>query len=392
MGEKAVDRSWTVEEVVPLLRELSFFHGMPDEDLEVAASLLERFPVEDGFCLFRQEDGGNAFYIVLEGEVELSLALPSGSVEKLAIRRPGECLGAAPLLHGGPQSASAVALGETVLLRCDEAGFRQLLTNNLFAVRVLEAFARVQRALELRLWAQERLSHKVRENGPDLRDVSRIIQRGLLPREAPSIQGFDLAAGTRLEAGGSGRTMWDCFQLKDGRRGLVSFNVLGEGFPAGHLLVLARSLLRELARDQDDLRGLLARLNSGVAWGVVEGMEQSMEAGILLPSGSSVEWACAGRCPGGVIRRRTGVFQGVASHGPPLGVLAGFHFGVQRLELGSGDAVLALSEASQGILRGAADLVASLQGKPVGEVVSTLQKALKKAGTPDVSILFARKQ
>jgi hypothetical protein len=76
-------------------------------------------------------------------------------------------------------------------------------------------------------------------------------------------------------------------------------------------------------------------------------------------------------------------------------MLGGFHYGTQRLELGSGDSVLVLSEASQGIFRGAADLVASLHGKPVGEVVSTLQKALNKARQdvePDISILFARKQ
>jgi len=127
---------------------------------------------------------------------------------------------------------------------------------------------------------------------------------------------------------------------------------------------------------------------------VVEGMEQFVEAGILIPSRSGVEWAGAGRCPGGIIRRN-GIFQDFTSHGPPLGMLGGFLYGTHRLELGSGDSVLVLSEAPQGIFRGAADLVATLHGKPVGEVVSTLQKALSKARQgedPDVSVLFVRKQ
>ena len=57
--------------------------------------------------------------------------------------------------------------------------------------------------------------------------------------------------------------------------------------------------------------------------------------------------------------------------------------------------MVVLSGGSQGLFRGAADLVASLQGKPVGEIVGMVQKALKKAQPEDpveTSILFIRKQ
>jgi hypothetical protein len=75
-------------------------------------------------------------------------------------------------------------------------------------------------------------------------------------------------------------------------------------------------------------------------------------------------------------------------------MMDGFVYGTQRMELGAGDSVIVVSDVSQGIFRGAADLVASLQGKPVGEVVSTLHKALAKAqpDTPvEASVLFVRK-
>ena len=65
------------------------------------------------------------------------------------------------------------------------------------------------------------------------------------------------------------------------------------------------------------------------------------------------------------------------------------------MELGAGDSVVVLSETPQGIFRGAADLVATLQGKPAGEIVTTLHKALAKA-QPEIpveaSVLFIRKQ
>lgn len=226
------------------------------------------------------------------------------------------------------------------------------------------------------------------------REISRTIQRGLVPREAPRVRGYDIAAGTNFEDDGRGATLWDFTRLRDGRLALMTLNVQGEGLPPGHYLAVVRSLLRELAKDLDSLDGLLARVNSGLALAVVEGLEQYVEAGVLLPGEGEVEWAGAGRCLGGVIRR-TGIFEEFTSHGPPLGMMEGFRYGTQRMELGVGDAVIVLSDASQGIFRGAADLVASLQGKPVGDIVSTVQRAMKKAHAEEpveASILFIRRQ
>ena len=225
-------------------------------------------------------------------------------------------------------------------------------------------------------------------------EISRVIQRGLIPREAPRVKGYDIAAGTILDDDGSGGTIWDFAQLKDGRIALLTLSVLGTELPPAHYLAIARGLLRELGKDQESLRGLLARVNSGLASAVVEGMEQYVEAGVLLPGEGHVEWAGAGRCPGGIIRR-TGIFEEFSTHGPPLGMMEGFLYGTQQMELGVGDSVIVLSEASQGIFRGAADLVAHLQGKPVGDIVTTVQKALRKAqptGPVETSILFIRRQ
>lgn len=238
------------------------------------------------------------------------------------------------------------------------------------------------------------LAVQVDDRNLSAEEISRIIQRGLLPSKAPRIPGFDIAAGTSLTDHGPGRTLWDFFQLKDGKTGLVNLTVKGDGLPPGHYLAVARSLLRELGRDHDDLAGFLARVNSGLAAAVVEGMDQFVEAGVLLPSEGGVEWAGAGICPGAVIRR-DGVFQEFASHGPPLGMMEGFLYGTERLELGAGDSVIVLSEVPQGVFRGAADLVSSLHGKPVGEVVTTLHRALAKAqpdDPPETSVLFVRKQ
>jgi serine phosphatase RsbU (regulator of sigma subunit) len=326
--------------------------------------------------------------------VELTVNRSSGGVDKLAIRRPGEAFGEMALLNDAPRSASARAISAGTLLRVERDGFRELLGNNPLAMKILGSLSKALRALDVRFAAQERLNSNRSSRGVDVAEMSRLLQRGLIPMEAPRIKGFDIAAGTNLEDMGEGRTIWDYAGLKDGRTALLSLNVQGTGLPPGHYLAMARSLLREIGKDHTDLKGLLARVNSGLAAAVVEGMGQYVEAGVLLPSAGGVEWAGAGRCMGAIIRRN-GVFEEFSTHGPPLGMMAGFLYGTQRMELGAGDAVLVLSEATQGLFRGAADLVASLQGKPVGEIVTMVHKALKKAnpeGRVETSVLFARKQ
>lgn len=388
------DQSWSPEEVKPLLRQVTFFEDLTNEDLQQLATIVKRAVVDEGEVIFKEGDEGDAFYIVHDGGVELTVTRPSGEVEKLALRRPGEAFGEMALLNDAPRSATATAASRSTLVRLDKEGFHALLGHNSLALRILASLSRALRALDVRFAAQERLNANRAAGSVDVWEMSRLLQRGLIPLEAPRIRGFDIAAGTNLEENGPGRTLWDHAELKDGRTALVNLHVQGDGLPPGHYLAMARSLLREIARDHSDLKGLLARVNSGLAAAVVEGMEQYVEVGILLPADGGVEWAGAGRCPGAIIRRN-GVFEEFTTHGPPLGMMEGFLYGTQRMELGAGDAVIVLSEATQGLFRGAADLVASLQGKPVGEVVTMVHKALKKAnpeGGLETSVLFARKQ
>jgi hypothetical protein len=75
-------------------------------------------------------------------------------------------------------------------------------------------------------------------------------------------------------------------------------------------------------------------------------------------------------------------------------MMGGFKYNVQSLAMGSGDTAFVLSHASPGLFMGAADLMAQLHGKPAGEVVSTLHKAIRKAQgelRTETSVLYARR-
>ena len=50
------DQSWSVEEIIPLLRKVSFFEGLSDEDLGKVASIVKRAVVEEEEILFQEGD------------------------------------------------------------------------------------------------------------------------------------------------------------------------------------------------------------------------------------------------------------------------------------------------------------------------------------------------
>lgn len=225
------------------------------------------------------------------------------------------------------------------------------------------------------------------------REVSRVLQAVLLPAAVPRVEGFDVAAGTTTEETGRGGSVWDWVTLGDGRTALLTLDVRQDGLPPAHLLGVARAVIRGLAADHAALPDILAKANEALSSAALDGFDQFVEVGMLVARPDGVEWASAGRVPGGVIRRG-GALEEFEAHGPPLGMLGGFKYSVQHFTVGAGDTVLVLSHASHGLFLGAADLVAELHGKPAGELVTTLHRAIRQAQgdeRTETSVLYARK-
>ena len=136
----------------------------------------------------------------------------------------------------------------------------------------------------------------------------------------------------------------------------------------------------------------MATVNRALSVGAPEATDQVVEGAALVPVDDGVQWTSAGNTPGGIIGR-DGTFQEFASQGPPMGVMEGFNYRVTHYPMSVGDACVVLSDGSAGLFKGAADLVAGLVGKPVGDVVATVHKAIRQAqgAETEVSVLFLRK-
>ena len=384
---------WSTDEVIGLLQRVDLFEGLPAGDLSRIAGIVRGVTASAGEILFEEGEPGDAFYIVFRGAVQIVKARADGAEDKLAIRRGGEGFGEMALLNDAPRSATARALEDTELMAVGRSDFQELLGGDTLPFRMLQVLSKALRALGIRFASVEKIQDAGSQMRLDAHEISRVMQAGLLPTTAPRIPGFEVAAGTTTEESGRGSSVWDWVALGDGRTALLAMDVRQDGFPAAYHLGVVRAVLREIVATQASLPQILARANEALSASGIDGLDQFVELGILAVEAGAVEWASAGRIPGGIIRRE-GTFEDFSAHGPPLGLMGGFKYSAKKFSVSAGDTVLVLSHASQGLFLGAADLVAQIHGKPAGEVVSTLHRAIRKAQgeqRSEVSVLFARK-
>ncbi|HYN87384.1 MAG TPA: cyclic nucleotide-binding domain-containing protein, partial [Ardenticatenaceae bacterium] len=91
------------------LRRLPLFAGLSDLDLDQLYEMAEPVTLAEDEFLITEGDIGDALYVVLDGEVEITRR--SGAQELvLAVKGSGEVLGEMALLEQAPRNASVKTL------------------------------------------------------------------------------------------------------------------------------------------------------------------------------------------------------------------------------------------------------------------------------------------
>jgi CRP-like cAMP-binding protein len=113
--------------VLDALAAIPFFAGLEPAALERLAAGMRSRRFRRGEVIFHLGDPGDALFVIVEGEVKISLPSETGDEAILATLRAGDVFGELALLDGAPRSATASALSptETVMLPRDK--FRELI-------------------------------------------------------------------------------------------------------------------------------------------------------------------------------------------------------------------------------------------------------------------------
>ncbi|REJ19014.1 MAG: Crp/Fnr family transcriptional regulator [Paenibacillaceae bacterium] len=113
--------------MIELLRKVSLFDQMTDEQLEHILSIAQRRTFPAGTVLFHENDYGAAFYVILKGSIKIFKRSAKGEEKVLTLLQSGDSFGELSLIDGRPRSASAATLEPTSVLVIAEQPFHELL-------------------------------------------------------------------------------------------------------------------------------------------------------------------------------------------------------------------------------------------------------------------------
>ena len=115
---------------VDLLRGIPYFAGLSDADLEAVRLRMFEQSVERGDMILMEEDPSEAVYFVVSGAVKVFKTSIEGKEQILCLLRTGESFNDVPILDGGPNLASAVAITPVVLYGMTRTDVEELLREN----------------------------------------------------------------------------------------------------------------------------------------------------------------------------------------------------------------------------------------------------------------------
>ncbi|MBI3243061.1 MAG: Crp/Fnr family transcriptional regulator [Chloroflexi bacterium] len=105
----------TPSEAIALLRQAPLFAELGDAGLTALTSDFRRRELARGDVIFRQGDESRNLYVVFKGKIRIFKISPAGHETSLAIFSSGDIIGEFACLDGEPRSATAIALGRSVV-------------------------------------------------------------------------------------------------------------------------------------------------------------------------------------------------------------------------------------------------------------------------------------
>ena len=173
-------------------------------------------------------------------------------------------------------------------------------------------------------------------------DQAAVIQRGLLPSEAPRLPGIDLA-GYNAPCRTVGGDYYDFIPYDDGRVAVLVADVAGKGMPAAMLMSNLQARVQVLFDDPTNLAALVARLNRIITANCPANRFISFFMSVYDPKTGTMTYCNAGHNPPLVVRC-DGTVEELVSTGVILGILPKAVYEQKTCQLGIGDVVVMFSD------------------------------------------------
>lgn len=174
----------------------------------------------------------------------------------------------------------------------------------------------------------------------ELREA-REIQEALLPKELPTISGFDIAVAWK-PAHAVGGDYFDVIKLSERHTAICIADVAGKGMPAALVMSNMQAVLKSTASDVVSPAQLCERVNSIVCDNIVAHRFISFFYAILDNQTRKLSYVNAGHCPP-MLMRDSGCVR-LKEGGPVLGIFPDHPYSQEEVELSSGDCLLLFTD------------------------------------------------
>ena len=148
MGSVPEEHRVDIEQIVPIVQQISIFGGLGKQELEEVINSLELTKVSEGTVIFTKGEAPDRIYIIKKGTVSIHL---EGDQEHLKpiLFHTGDCIGEAAFIGILPHSATALAQTDCELIVLTRAAFMDLFENDprLFSLLILNIARETSRRL-----------------------------------------------------------------------------------------------------------------------------------------------------------------------------------------------------------------------------------------------------
>ncbi|BBB32165.1 CRP/FNR family transcriptional regulator, anaerobic regulatory protein [Thermotomaculum hydrothermale] len=127
---------------IDLLKKVYIFSEVSEKHLKEILIHCKEKRVTKGEIIVSENELGDSMYLILEGEVKVSLMSEEGKEIILSTLRKGDCFGEMSLLDGEPRSANVIALTDTELLELSRESFlNEIVSNKHIAGAILKVLS-----------------------------------------------------------------------------------------------------------------------------------------------------------------------------------------------------------------------------------------------------------
>jgi sigma-B regulation protein RsbU (phosphoserine phosphatase) len=249
------------EDLIALLHKLPLFSELPRGELKYLAYTLSQLSLDANTIIFRENDLGESFYIVISGDLDVIMGIDTPDEKLLAVLGPGEYTGEMSLvIPGGKRSASIRTRSKSQLLVMTREDFDELLYRQPHVayamVKVMsnrlrnfdnsafhdlrEKNHQLQTAYDELKTAHEQIIEK--EKLEKELQLAAEIQMSILPHTLPIIPGVDFG-GYMDPARSVGGDLYDVFQLGKDHVGILIGDVADKGIPSAIFMARVHALL-----------------------------------------------------------------------------------------------------------------------------------------------------